>query len=341
MANSSAKRFTHHLYIVFFGMYIFHSFGCFFRSSITNQCRAYNSQYYLVPLLILFFIEKDLRIWRSRKAIEISSAIFHPGNTLELRFEKPDMKYLPGQYLFLCVPMLSGVQWHPFTISSAPDEGFVSVHIKQIGDWTKGLGKLLLDCERDPMAQFPHILVDGPYGAPAQDIFKFETSAMISAGIGVTPAASLLKAVFFNFRSGAPMRLKKMHFIWIARDKQDFEWFQALLGTLEKSIPRNFLEMHIYLTGKLDIDDIQNIVLNDSLEGGVDPITELSTRCHYGRPHWDRIFPAFKESQLKTSKKTRMGVFYCGPHPLAVKLNEACIKHSDSMFDFEFRKEHF
>lgn len=322
-------------------MFIFHSFGCFFKSSITNQCRGYNSDYYLIPVLILFFIEKDLRIWRSRVPIDISSAIFHPGNTLELRFEKPGMKYLPGQYLFICVPKLSGVQWHPFTISSAPDEGFVSVHIKQIGDWTKALGKLLQDCELDPMAEFPKILVDGPYGAPAQDIFKYETCAMVSAGIGVTPAASLLKAVFFNFRNGTPMKLKKMCFIWIARDKQDFEWFQALLGTLEQSVPRDFLEIQIYLTGKLDMDDIHNIALNDGLRGGVDPVTELSTRCRYGRPQWDNIFRSFKETQFNPGKKTRMGIFYCGPNPLAVTLSEACKRQSEARFEFELRKEHF
>lgn len=50
--------------------------------------------------------------------------------------KKPSMKYKPGQYLFLNCPDVSRLEWHPFTISSAPEEDFVSVHIRVVGDWT-------------------------------------------------------------------------------------------------------------------------------------------------------------------------------------------------------------
>jgi NADPH oxidase len=53
------------------------------------------------------------------------------------------MKYKAGQWLFLNCPEVSKFQWHPFTISSAPEDPFISVHIRQVGDFTRALGARL------------------------------------------------------------------------------------------------------------------------------------------------------------------------------------------------------
>ncbi|KAJ2615263.1 hypothetical protein H4S08_001337 [Coemansia sp. RSA 1365] len=49
------------------------------------------------------------------------------------------MKYKAGQFIYLCVPSLSWYQWHPFTLTSAPEEGELSVHISINGGWTRSL----------------------------------------------------------------------------------------------------------------------------------------------------------------------------------------------------------
>jgi hypothetical protein len=114
-----------------------------------------------------------------------------------------------------------------FTISSAPEDPFISVHIRQVGDFTKALGIRL--GATDPAQQIvqdqvdqkkreswrsidslvsskgnggrrgefieiapslgkgmPMIKVDGPFGAPAEDVFKSEVAVLVGAGIGVT-----------------------------------------------------------------------------------------------------------------------------------------------------------
>ena len=48
-------------------------------------------------------------------------------------------KRRPGQYTFINVPAVAVSEWHPFTITSAPDDPFVSVHIRVVGDWTESL----------------------------------------------------------------------------------------------------------------------------------------------------------------------------------------------------------
>jgi predicted ferric reductase len=34
-------------------------------------------------------------------------------------------------------------EWHPFTITSAPEQDFVSVHVRIVGDWTGELKALV------------------------------------------------------------------------------------------------------------------------------------------------------------------------------------------------------
>src|SRR6266404_6164144 len=61
---------------------------------------------------------------------------------MELRIVKPSFKYTAGQWLFLQVPEVSPWQWHPVSIvNSAPEDPYVSIHIRQVGDWTQALGE--------------------------------------------------------------------------------------------------------------------------------------------------------------------------------------------------------
>ncbi len=88
----------------------------------------------------------------------------------------------------------------------------MSVHIRQVGDWTRALGKRVgaavdstssdamkghernenlhgghdfigLDpsCASVPL---PEVRIDGPYGAPAADVFKAEVAVLVGMGIG-------------------------------------------------------------------------------------------------------------------------------------------------------------
>jgi NAD(P)H-flavin reductase len=42
----------------------------------------------------------------------------------------------------------------------------------------------------------PRVMVDGPFGSASEDVFKFEVSVLVGAGIGVTPFASVLKSIW-------------------------------------------------------------------------------------------------------------------------------------------------
>ena len=44
------------------------------------------------------------------------------------------------------------------------------------------------------------IFIDGPYGAPASDIFRAEHAVLIATGIGVTPFSSILQSIMCRYK---------------------------------------------------------------------------------------------------------------------------------------------
>lgn len=187
---------------------------------------------------------------------------------MELRIIKPSFKYTAGQWLFIQVPEVSRWQWHPFTITSAPEDPYVSVHIRQVGDFTHALGErlgagpavvaamtkaALKGSEKEDNGLYgtrgdfveldaaggaatstlPAVRIDGPFGAPAEDVFKCEVAVLIGAGIGVTPFASILKHIWYRQKTGALGSLRRVEFFWVCRDAPSFGWFQSLLQEVE------------------------------------------------------------------------------------------------------------
>lgn len=132
---------------------------------------------------------------------------------MELQIKKEKIKTRAGQYIFLSCPEISYFQWHPFTLTSAPEEDYISVHIRVVGDFTTALASVV-GCDfpdpnngekKDPPVggtvigtnanpplnrTLPRVMVDGPFGSASEDFLNYETVLLIGAGIGVTPFAS-------------------------------------------------------------------------------------------------------------------------------------------------------
>ncbi len=53
--------------------------------------------------------------------------------------------------------------------------------------------------------------VDGPFGTASEDVFDYEVSMLVGAGIGVTPFASILKSIWYKFKDSNPkLRTKRV-----------------------------------------------------------------------------------------------------------------------------------
>ncbi|MCJ1428129.1 hypothetical protein MMC29_006037 [Sticta canariensis] len=379
--------YTHHLFIPFLLALYTHATGCFVRDSpdpyspfagspFWNHCLGYEGWRWELWGGGIYLAERIYREISSRRPTQITKVVRHPYDALEIQFSKPSMKYKAGQWLFLNVPDVSTTQWHPFTITSCPFDEYISIHVRQVGDFTRALGDALGAGPSqakeydtlDPQGIYeialqngqsmPDIRIDGPYGAPAEDVFDNEIAVLIGTGIGVTPWASILKNIY-NQRAGPnpPTRLRRVEFIWVCKDTTSFEWFQTLLSSLEaqslaaaaaSGTGSEFLRIHTYLTQRLDIDTTTNIYLN-SVGSTVDPLTELRSRTNFGRPDFKRLFTAMRDGildgtyigGLEGSLKTDVGVYFCGPNAAGRDIRRATKDIGGKDVRFRFWKEHF
>lgn len=66
-----------------------------------------------------------------------------PSSVTHLEISRPaNFAYQPGDYVFIQIPVVSRHEWHPFTISSAPElDGRIWLHVRSAGNWTKSLYK--------------------------------------------------------------------------------------------------------------------------------------------------------------------------------------------------------
>ncbi|KAI8916337.1 ferric reductase NAD binding domain-containing protein [Gorgonomyces haynaldii] len=342
--------FTHHLFIVFFGGALMHGAFCFIKADpgSGDPCRGGPTFWkWWIASGVMYLGERLYREFRGRRKTYVNKVVQHPSKVVEVQFKKDTFQAKAGQYIFICCPEISTVEWHPFTLTSSPYEDFVSLHIRVVGDWTTKFAKRL-GCRfgdedekgMSPPKTLPFVMIDGGYGSASEDVFDYEAAILVGAGIGVTPFASILKTIWYRLSNPTrEVALQKVYFFWICRDKEAFEWFQDLLSTLEEENLDHFLEIHTYLTQKLKINEVKNIMINDGVNG-VDAITGLRARTHFGRPNWDQIFSGIRDRH----KAADIGVFFCGPKVLSNTLHKMCNKWTEATSTgtrFYYGKENF
>ena len=357
--------FTHHLFVLFFIGLILHGFGHVLRyqdnvdqhdpvkcsnqtewsSKICpipphftkNQPDAW--KWVVVPLFI-YFIERCIRFYRSFQPCTIKKIVKHPSKVIEIQMTKPGFYAEAGQYIFLHCSTISKLEWHPFTLTSCPEEDYFSVHIRIAGDWTGELAKNCDGAERDVQLCTLKLACDGPFGTASSDVFRYKTIMCVGAGIGVTPFASILKSIWYRQQKNNDLaKVKKIYFYWVCPDTNAFEWFADLLLSLENQMcekgQADLLEYNIYLTRGWATSDVWNIALHDFDKE--DAITGLNQKTNFGRPDWDKIFSKIYD----THKGTNMGVFFCGPAGLSHDLHKLANKYSDGETKFFYNKENF
>lgn len=322
--------YLHHLFIPFYLLLMFHGYAAILEKPTFWM--------WTIGPLVLYLIERFVRILRSKQNCIILQAIGHPSNVLELRFKKTSFKYKCGQYVFLCSPYIANYEWHPFTISSSPDEDFVSVHIRRAGDWTGSLHDLLNEQKDIGVVQenvvnapngTPILLIDGPFGAASEDVFEYENVLLFAAGIGVTPFASIIKNIRYKINeTDEETNLKSVEFFWINRERRSFEWFIDLLAELERTC--SFLKIHLFFTGKVEAEN---------KNGNADSLAGLESRTTYGRPNFEQIF---QEKATEYEGHT-VGVFFCGPPAISKQLYKQCRKKTNiaTKTKFIYHKENF
>ncbi|KAL6195685.1 hypothetical protein ACLB2K_031303 [Fragaria x ananassa] len=319
-----------------------------------------------VPVL-LHASERLVTIFREfSHPVCVIKAITYTGNVLALYMTKPPgFKYESGMHLFLKCPDLSNFEWHPFSITSAPGDDYLSVHIRGLGDWTTELRNIFAKV----VQLYPRIVLKGPFGAPAPNYAKYDILLLIGLGIGATPFISVAKDIINHIskkygegpESGGHVRRRsslgkllsgdhvevntktpeRAYFYWLTREQGSFEWFKGVMDDIAECDQHRVIEMHTYLTSVYEEGDAQSTLITmvqrlQHAKNGVDVVSQSRIRTHFSRPNWRKVFSDLAAAH----QSSRIGVFYCGTPVLIKILKNLCLEFSlNSSTRFQFHKE--
>ncbi|KAG4391513.1 hypothetical protein GLYMA_05G198700v4 [Glycine max] len=207
-------------------------------------------------------------------------------------------------------------------------------------------------------SSFPKVLVDGPYGAPAQDYREYEVVLLVGLGIGATPMISILKDMVNNFKAideeegigGAksPTRLSdfktsRAYFYWVTREQGSFDWFKGVMNEVAEEDRRKVIELHSYCTSVYEEGDARSalIAMLQSLnhaKNGVDIVSGTRVMSHFAKPNWRSVYKRIALNH----PDARVGVFYCGPSALTHELRQLALDFShNTSTKYDFHKENF
>ncbi|XVF50865.1 hypothetical protein PTKIN_Ptkin04bG0138000 [Pterospermum kingtungense] len=222
--------YTHHLYILFVVFFVFHvgfSYACI-----------------MLPGFYLFLIDRCLRFLQSQQRVRLVSARILPCETVELNFSKsPELSYIPTSIVFVNVPSISKLQWHPFTITSSsnmnPDK--LSIVIKSEGRWSSELYQKL--SSPSPMDRF-EVSIEGPYGPASTHFLRHDTLVMLSGGSGITPFISIIRELLFKANNRSD-RIPKILLVCAFKKSVDLTMLDLLLPVSGTTVDNSCLQLQI------------------------------------------------------------------------------------------------
>eukprot|EP00118_Oscarella_pearsei_P028224 m.1711 g.1711 ORF g.1711 m.1711 type:complete len:1810 (+) comp7753_c0_seq1:180-5609(+) len=316
---------THRLYIVFYILMILHGAGRLVQAPIFYL--------YFVGPVCAFIIDRLISSSRDHVRLAVTNAELLPSGVTCLKIKKPrNFEYKSGQWVRIACLAQGQREFHPFTLTSAPHEESLSLHIRAVGPWTSNL-RNTYDRSTLKDRPFPKLYLDGPFGEGHQDWYKFEVAVMVGGGIGVTPFASILKDIVRKKEKGGALNCKKCYFVWVTRTQRQFEWMTDIIREVEEQDDKrdgksSLIDVHIFITQFYNKFDLRTTMLyvcerhfqrfyNRSLFTGLRAIT------HFGRPEFDQFLNEIKVANPLTKK---IGVFSCGPLPMTGAVKSACSK---------------
>ncbi|XP_055048116.2 dual oxidase 1 [Misgurnus anguillicaudatus] len=321
---------THYLYVLVYVLTVIHgSYG------LLQEPRFH---IYLIPPGLLFLVDKLISLNRKKVEIPVVKAELLPSGVTYLDFKRPQgFVYRSGQWVRIACLALGTDEYHPFTLTSAPHEETLSLHIRAAGPWTSKLREVYTPEKIHETNGYPKLYLDGPFGEGHQEWRDYEVSVLVGAGIGVTPFASILKDLVFKSSVKFKFNCKKVYFIWVTRTQRQFEWVSDIIREVEELDAHDLVSVHIYITQLAEKFDLRTTMLyvcerhfqkvwNRSLFTGLRSIT------HFGRPPFVAFLSSLQEVHPEVEK---IGVFSCGPPGLTKNVEKACQqmnKHDQTHF---------
>ncbi|KAG7104245.1 Ferric/cupric reductase transmembrane component 7 like protein [Verticillium longisporum] len=164
------------------------------------------------------------------------------------------MRWKPGQFVYLRMPGISLFENHPFTISSLCSEDFPSEYGEQYRDCVVvfkpygGFTRKVLNTaiEKGPFHTYRAFL-DGPYGGMRRDLAAFDTCILIAGGSGITALMSQLLNLIKRMRDGKAIT-RKVVVVWAIKRLESLDWFREELRICRESAPPDSVTCKFFVT---------------------------------------------------------------------------------------------
>ncbi|KAG9320813.1 hypothetical protein KVV02_004278 [Mortierella alpina] len=171
---------------------------------------------------VFFYVINVLTGWFVKTHMAVAQATVFSERLTRLRVDRP-VAHVAGQHIYVCVPSMSLIQWHPFTISSA-DQSSLTVHARAVGGFTKRLCRWPENTQR-------RVILAGPYGEGVAvgrglDVHK---TVFVAAGSGLAYVVPILMDLLHDRQRTKSSRACAVEVIWCVRDPGEVQWFEEEL----------------------------------------------------------------------------------------------------------------
>ena len=238
------------LSIVFLGMLFWH---CHNYLTSWNYLWA-TTAIWLASYLVRIFYLNWTNPWRMSWLIGEESAItVLPENAVKVTIPT-QVRWTPGQYVYLRMPGISVFENHPFTIASLCSEDFPSDYGEGYRDMTLvfrpfgGFTRKVLDTavKNGPMKTY-RAFIDGPYGGMRRELASFDTVILFAGGSGITAIVSHLLDLIKKMRDGKAV-CKRVHLVWALKRPETMEWFKEEIRICREFAPPETVHCQFFIT---------------------------------------------------------------------------------------------
>ena len=332
--------YSHYLFFpLYFVLIVFHGANQWFEKTTAWM--------WAIGPFILYSLERIYRYFNKIKPSVfkiIESDINDNIIILKLEKTKEFKNYIPSMYLFLNIPLISKLEWHPFTIVSDPQVNYIKLYIENVGDWTKCLYNLVKN-----KCDIPNIYIDGPINSPSENFDKYDICMMVCGGIGITPFLSIIKNIVlqtYNYKKVnifneqlEKLSKRKIYLYWCNRNQNLFNICSKILNDIIKLDCMNQVEIHTYLTkikNNMHLDILSNIQYICHKLTNIDIISNVKGKnnmVNLGRPDFDDIFKTILQ---KYQNKT-IAVLFCGSVNFKQEIKKKCKLYSKNEVNVKFK----
>jgi len=281
---------------------------------------------FIIGAIVIYGVDRLIRMLTGYLPVKtVTFRVKNPGGVIQVRFLKPALTrwlrmYRPGQYVFVNFPKINPFTWHPFSLSSGPDERTGEINIRSLGGFTEAVANYAQTQSET------YIRVDGPYGNMNVQTRRHPVVVMVAGGIGITPVLGILRDAF---RTGNLSQrevdniprhcISDVHLVWSIQSTDQYAWFEEEFEELVAAARHPYqprLHLHLHVTRQQ---------------------SAMSQKFKRGRPNFTGLFDQLAKANPGVAKT----VFVCGPKPMVRDVWDETAKRCLRGEPYDFHKETF